>query len=195
MGCLVFGFKSVIGEDNGNGVLSKFKDSPVVGVDDFRDSTASSLADVQLQEDGRKIRIDWHRDAFKEPFYGLLGRQRPVREDFHTVAVGAEHRRVEIRPAVVDKGVDDRLPVGVGVEQRDFLPLDDAIALVCLRDVQHIADFNGFVQGVKQTSAAKFADRVHRGCLVLAVEHGKPDVDSAVVGKQLRQQVVFAVGH
>lgn len=50
-----------------------------------------------------------------------------MREDFHTVTVGAEHRRVEIRPAVVDKGVDDRLPVGIGVKQRDFLPLDDAI--------------------------------------------------------------------
>lgn len=51
-GCLCLDFKSVIWEDYGNGVLPKFKDSPVVGVDDFRDAPASSLADVQLQEDG-----------------------------------------------------------------------------------------------------------------------------------------------
>lgn len=52
LGCLCLDFKSVIWEDYGNGVLSKFKDSPVVGVDDFLDAPASSLADVQLQEDG-----------------------------------------------------------------------------------------------------------------------------------------------
>ena len=56
LGCLCLDFKSVIWEDYGNGVLSKFKDSPVVGVDDFRDAPASSLADVQLQEDGRRLR-------------------------------------------------------------------------------------------------------------------------------------------
>lgn len=56
LGCLCLDFKSVIWEDYGNGVLSKFKDSPVVGVDDFRDAPASSLTDVQLQEDGRRLR-------------------------------------------------------------------------------------------------------------------------------------------
>ena len=118
-----------------------------------------------------------------------------MREDFHAVAVGAKHRGIEVCPAVVDKGVDDRFPVGIGVEQWHFLPLDNTVALVRLRDVQHIAEFECLIKGVKQAGVAEFADGVHRGCLVLAIEQNKSNVDSAVIGQQLRQQVILAVGH
>ena len=68
---------------------------------------------------------------------------------------------------------------------------DDAISLVSLHDVEHINVLQHFVERYEETRVAELPHRVERGRLGLSLKDGNAYGHAVVVGKELRQDVVF----